>query len=684
MQFIDSDGLSRMPMEGRQGAARPKRRRPFYAAAVSGMAISVMAIGAAAFTGGAAAQGEPVAEMAQGAKPERMRTDTAGAANANANANANAAAESKIQLNTVGFPSAAAKWAVVPDGGAESARFSVVNEQDRLVLQGPLTAPATWPLADLTVRLADFSALQQPGTYRLKVGNGPAARVSAPFKVGASVYQPLTAAAIRAFYFNRAGIAISSALGGVYARRAGHPDTRVLIHASAAGPKRRAGEVISSPKGWYDAGDYNKYIVNSGISTYTLLAAYEHFPSFYKTLPVGLPESGNGLPDLLNEALWNLDWMLTMQDPADGGVYHKLTNLTFDGMVMPEAATMDRYVVQKTTAATLDFAAVMAAASRVLAPFDAQAPGRSARMRAAALAAWDWAQQHRLALYQQPADVVTGAYDDTRLNDEFAWAAAELWVTTREARFLEAIHIEEAGIHVPTWSDVDGLVWVTLAQHLSSLPAAQQAVVQQRLRALAERLIRQWKQSAWRVPMQAADYKWGSNSEVLNQALMLIQAVRLVDAHPTVAKASSRDRFRQEALAAAQSNLDYVLGRNPMGRSQVTGFGWKPPLHPHHRPSQADGIADPVPGFLVGGANPGQQDKAECPMGYPSSLTALSWLDDVCSYASNEVAINWNAPLVYVAGALDVLGSGPAGLTQQRPAAAAATHTTKITKKGSP
>ena len=121
-----------------------------------------------------------------------------------------------------------------------------------------------------------------------------------------------------------------------------------------------------------------------------LLAAYEHFPGFYQQLTVGLPESGHGLPDVLNEALWNLDWMLTMQDPNDGGVYHKLTNKVFDGMVMPEKATAPRYVVQKTTTATLDFAAVMAVASRVLEPFDSQQPGRSARYLAAAESAWRW------------------------------------------------------------------------------------------------------------------------------------------------------------------------------------------------------------------------------------------------------------------------------------------------------
>jgi endoglucanase len=141
--------------------------------------------------------------------------------------------------------------------------------------------------------------------------------------------------------------------------------------------------------------------------------------------------------------------------------------------------------------------------------------------------------------------------------------------------------------------------------------------------------------------MRAQDYDWGSNSGVLNRALMLIQGYRL--------------QPQPDTLAAAQALFDHVLGRNPLGQSMVTGFGAKPPLHPHHRPSEADGVDAPVPGFLVGGPNAGQQDLKDCPVPYASKLPALSYLDHFCSYASNEVAINWNAPLVYVSAALQVL-----------------------------
>jgi endoglucanase len=132
--------------------------------------------------------------------------------------------------------------------------------------------------------------------------------------------------------------------------------------------------VISSPRGWYDAGDYNKYVVNSGITMGTLLSLYEDFPSYFENFNTNIPESNNGVPDLLDEVIWNLRWMLTMQDPADGGVYHKLTNPRFDGMVMPDAAKNPRYVVQKNTIATLDFVAVTAQSGRILKAFENKFP----------------------------------------------------------------------------------------------------------------------------------------------------------------------------------------------------------------------------------------------------------------------------------------------------------------------
>jgi endoglucanase len=546
-----------------------------------------------------------------------------------------------VAVNQVGYLPGGAKWAALPAGAGDEFRL-VRAGSGEVVLRGRLGAAQTWAPAGQAVRLADFSALAEPGEYELRADGVP---TSPRVRVAADAYAALTAASLKAFYFNRASTALEARHAGRWARPAGHPDTDVRVHASAASAQRPEGTRIASPKGWYDAGDYNKYIVNSGITVYTLLSAWEQFPALFKAQQLDIPESNDGprdLPDVLDEALWNLEWMLTMQDPADGGVYHKLTNKSFDGNQMPHETRGERYVVQKSTAAALDFAAVMAHASRVFKPFEAQRPGLSARMQDAARAAWRWAQANPKAIYRQPADIKTGEYGDAKLDDEFAWAAAELYLTTGEAGYREALALDKLHIGVPSWSDVGGLAWMSLAQNRARLPKADAELVTRRVRGFGDELAATWRASAYRLTMAApADFVWGSNAHALNQALMLIQAYRL-----------GNDRAQ---LDAAQSVLDYVLGRNPLGMSYVTGIGQRSPMHPHHRPSEADGVVDPVPGFIVGGPNPGQQDKAGCPVPYPSPLPALSYIDHGCSYAANEVAINWNAPLVYVSAALQAL-----------------------------
>lgn len=544
----------------------------------------------------------------------------------------------KVRINQVGYLPASTKQALVPAG--DQTWFTVINTStDREVFRGQLSEPMAWPLADEVARIADFSALKTPGEYRIQVKG---VKASYHFRIDEAAYEAVNAASIRAFYLNRVSIELLPEFAGDYARPAGHPDTRVLVHASAASKQRPEGTVIASPKGWYDAGDYNKYIVNSGISTYTLLSAYEHFPEFYRQQSLNIPESGNQVPDLLDEIWWNLEWMLTMQDPEDGGVYHKLTNKQFDGVIMPHEAVTPRYVVQKTTTAALNFAAVMASASRVFAEYESAWPGVSQNMLAAAESAWRWAVANPDVAYQQPEDIATGAYGDGQFADEFAWAAAELYITTGNDNYYRTFALSKPVIGVSSWSQVQGLPWISLAHHLDRLtPAADKHHIREQVLGEARSLLEASQASVYRLPMQAGDFKWGSNSVALNQAVMVLQGYRL-----------SGERAY---LDVAQSLLDYTLGKNPLNTSYVTGFGSRSPQHIHHRPSEADGIRAPIPGFIAGGPNPGQQDLDDCPQAYPSHLPAKSWLDHWCSYASNEVAINWNAPLVYVSGAVQVL-----------------------------
>jgi len=550
------------------------------------------------------------------------------------------AIEGLIRLNQLGYHSQAPKLALVP--GAASGDFEVVSTVDNsVVYTGSLSAAEVWQPSGERLRRADFSSLTSAGQFKLRV-DGVAD--SHPFNIGGpEIYADLHDATIKAYYFNRASTELLAEHAGPFARAAGHPDDNVLVHASAADADNPAGSALSAPKGWYDAGDYNKYIVNSGISTYTLLMAYAHYPQAYSR-ELNIPESGNALPDILDEVLWNLDWMLAMQD-SDGGVYHKLTTLRFSGEQMPSAATEPRYVVKKSTAAALDFAATLAAAVRVLEPFAAQLPtGKLAQMESASIAAWDWAQANPEVLYSQAdadlSDVHTGEYGDWRLDDEFAWAAAELFLTTEDEKYKQAFITADMAIDVPGWQNVQGLAYMSLANEGQSLVSTEEFnQIAGQVRTLADTIVSDYQASVVRVAMNTEDFFWGSNSQALNKAMMLLQAYRLTP--------------QSTYLDAAYALLDYVLGRNVTDYSMVTGFGERSPMAPHHRVSEADNVAAPIPGFVVGGPQPGQQD--ECT--YPADEPARSYLDSWCSYSTNEVTINWNAPMVYLLGALTHIAS---------------------------
>lgn len=550
-----------------------------------------------------------------------------------------------IRLNQNGFYPNAPKIAEVTISFGK--HFSVINTYNKTVFVGLLKKSVKKNFAGNYTWIADFSKLKMPGIFYLSVKG---AGNSYPFEIKKNVNQKVAAGLIKAYYFMRASIPLKTKFAGKWARAEGHPDTKVLIHQSAESTGRPAGTVISSPRGWYDAGDYNKYIVNSGISTSTLLSLYEDFPQHMNAVNLNIPESGNHIPDVLNEVLWNLRWMLTMQDPGDGGVYHKLTDAAFDKFEMPDKDTARRYVVQKGTAATLDFAAVMAQSSRIFKEFPKQLPGLSDSCLRAAEKAWAWAQKNPDLVYDQdginkkfkPA-ITTGGYGDRNFSDEFIWASAELYIATKDEKFLNGIDLlRDEKMPVPAWGQVRLLGYYSLinnAENLGKKAPKELPEIKKRLLMLADSMAKGVEETAFQTVMDKSvrNFGWGSNSVAGNQGVALIKAYKL--------------SHNKKYLDVALDNLDYLLGRNGTGYSYVTGFGKKTPMHPHHRPSASDGIADPIPGLLVGGPNPGMQDGIKVPSKVPDE----AYIDDQRAYAANEIAINWNAPMAYLANAIEAL-----------------------------
>ena len=551
----------------------------------------------------------------------------------------------QIRLNQVGYYPNTSKIAIVTGKVAYESFCIVSADGEDTLYEGGLGKEMKSAYSSTVTRIADLSAFRKTGDFILRIRG---VKQSFPFQIDNSVYHELGKAVLKGFYYQRSSMALEEKYAGKWNRGSGHSDAVVLIHPSAVTDDRPAGTKISSPGGWYDAGDYNKYIVNSGITMYTLLSAFEDFPNYYDTLKTNIPESQDKLPDVLNEVLYNLRWMFTMQDPFDGGVYHKCTNAEFDGMVMPGVTKTPRYVVQKSTAATLDFAAVMAQSARVFKKFKSQLPRLADSCLKASANAWLWALKHPAVEYDQARlnkeykpDIGTGAYGDKLLADEWMWAASEIFVTSKNKMYFEVIeqNINDS-VGLPSWSNVRMLAYYTMLRYQDNLPKYTSEMVQvmrKRLLKLADEYLNRVSSNAFATVMGQSrrDFVWGSNAVAANQGILLINAYFLTG--------------EKKYIFGALSNLDYLLGRNATGYCFVTGFGSKSPMHPHHRPSVADGIDEPVPGLLVGGPNPGRQDKCH----YLFTDPETSYVDSDCAYASNEVAINWNAPMAYLVNAIE-------------------------------
>jgi len=534
-------------------------------------------------------------------------------------------------FNQVGFLPGGEKIATVQAQDAADATFQIYSEDGKKqVFHGTLTSPVLDSTSGDRVALADFSGVTAPGTYRFAAQG----KRSEPFYIGKDAYRNALRLTVRSFYGQRCGCAVD--LGGGYRHPACHMSG--AYHATSG----RQG-AVGNHGGWHDAGDYGRYVVNCGLSVGTLLWAWELYPQVLQKLSLDIPESGGKVPDYLAEIRWNLEWMLSLQD-EDGGVWHKQTSEQFCGFVMPEKDELTSYVIgtgatpYKSTCATADLAAVMAIAARCYGAYD---PAFSARCLAAAKSGWSWAVAHPDVTFSNPPSIGTGGYDDKHCNDEILWASAELWRTTGdqqyERTFLDGVEAlaPEKSIWVPSWPGLASMAYWTylLAERRISEPLKSR-ILKQTMDA-AQTLITRRNASGYGHTLAAVDYRWGSNSIAANQSLLLLMA----------------NHFQPDlrAVEAALGNLHYLLGRNCFGVSWVTQVGTNPFQHPHHRPSIADNISAPWPGLMSGGPNAKPAEPAGLTL--PELPPMRMWMDDYRAYSLNEVAINWNAPLVFLLAA---------------------------------
>ena len=576
-----------------------------------------------------------------------------------------------IRINQVGFyPDQEKTLTLEQSNKCEKVEIYKAGTDEK-VWEGAALRTAVSPWSGKERRIFDFSEITEPGTYTVKAGKD-----TADFTISQTAYDELAKAALTAFYHQRSGMDLDPEIAGKWARKGGHPDTEVLIHSSAATESRPEGTIISSPKGWYDAGDYNKYIVNSGYSLGLMAEAFLMFPASrdkYEDLWEFSKATSAICEPAFDELFYNEEWMWTMQDPEDGGVYHKLTTPNFEGFVTPTECGQQRYVVQKSVTAALDFAGSLYSMARLhsyaLLDCDKNAYKIYKVRFDKAEAAYAWAKANPDALYHQnrlnetyDPDITTGAYGDYSASDEFFWAASSLYLATKKAEYLEDVkqHFPEnfklmswghvAPLGVFNWLQYEKQMLADKGHNTGAIKHQEQKIIDRCKAMLLEYCAAAVKDAEGSCFNNAfgnrpEEFGWGCCSSFCDQSICFLYAYDITG--------------DKKYLDNAFRNMNYILGQNATGYCYVTGFGSKSPMFPHSRLCHSDGVDAPIPGLLVGGPNPMQNDIAEV-IKYDSDYPDESYMDIMPSYASNEIAINWNASLVAAASWLAYLSEAVA------------------------
>lgn len=518
-----------------------------------------------------------------------------------------------VRVNTVGFRPQATKIATLLP---KAEQFRVVRADDgKVVLAGLPSATVRSEPGDTNeeLKLADFSALREPGRYRLLIpglGDSPEFGIADDAWVGA--YRSVA----RGFYLWRCGVEVSADWDGQsYLQRPCHLEDGSMEFAGG-----KPGEHRDGTGGWHDAGDYNKYVVNAAFSMGMMFRAWEHFRPAVERVSLGLPESGRGMPCLLAELKFETLWLFKMQR-EDGAVFHKLSAKDFNFWGAADQDRSPRFFSPVGSSATAGFAAVMALGARHFREFDAALADRCLD---AARRAQAWLAAHPDHLEPDQSALKTGTYPcgdgAYRL-----WALQEWWETTGDAAALKAFESRSERFFFshggPSWGSVEDLA---LTGYLLGRRNGEKSL--QRLGAIRANLLfvaREGVNTARSNPHgrglggAKSQFYWGCNGNVASQTLLFFAADRL---EPDPAFADAAERC-----------VGHLLGRNYHGRSYVTGVGFQPPQRTHDRRG-----APQLPGYLVGGPWP----------------SAREYQDVMADASRNEIAINWNASLLYALAGL--------------------------------
>ncbi|NCA70960.1 MAG: hypothetical protein EOM91_12795 [Sphingobacteriia bacterium] len=508
-----------------------------------------------------------------------------------------------IKVNQVGYAPSATKIAFIGnwlgDLGpmpVDAQTFQIVDARTgEQVYQGELRLRmAADPSSGEDVHTADFSDLSTPGTWRVRV---PGIGQSHPFEIADDVYDEVYRATMRVFYHKRNTSLTAPFADPGYERDGIDPGLNALLHPILAEYPLTRGETPFEFKpisgGWYDAGDYGQYIHNAAPVWGLFGLAWDlAAPGQFSDGELGIPESGNGIPDLIDELGWGMEWALSMQD-TDGGVYWRVTPASWD-WDMPGDLIEPRYIYEKTTRATAQFAAMGAIYSRLIRPYD---PERADTLLDAARRAWSHANSHPFwppegVLYQNPPELSGGGtYAVKSAKPELLWAAAELYRVTGETSYQDAVRrlLAQSPIDLTGAPFTTFPLWALLMAEHDSRDVLLLEQARRGLAVAADMKLERAEGSAYRSPKHPyIPYTGWSNFAASPMWSVALLQGHYLTGHPIY-------------LDLAWQVVDIMLGANPLSRTWLTGIGANPVTDPLDRISLSDDMDAPLRGLPVPG-----------------------------------------------------------------------------------
>lgn len=521
-----------------------------------------------------------------------------------------------VHINQVGYMPKQRKVAIFP--GHNGNYFDIKDAKtNKIVATFPLSQNTYSEYTDEYVAYGEFTDFNLNGEYYLESSFG---FKSYNFEINDNVYGNLLKEVINSFTLQRCGMEISEELSLSMAHDACHIDLAKIYYHNTP---------IDVTGGWHDAGDYGRYVDTGFKALSDLLIAYIDNNNKFDD-DTNKINSNNGVVDLLDEIKYELDWMMKMQDES-GGVHMVASSMHFADIVSPEDDKEDVIVFDISPISTAEFSSIMALASYVYKDIDKE---YSDKCLDKSLKAYEFAM-HNNYEKNMPSEYHAGRYAKTNLEYYRYYMGIALWYATDDKQYYDYAMTQYNSNN----NDLYILNWNPLLFYPSYLVLKKANSSFENYNLIKDRFIghanyqsEMINNNIYRNNLNDV-LTWGSNQIVADNAMQLMMAYNLTN--------------NLEYYDNATELLDYLLGKNCLNKSFITGYGDDYPKNLHHRTTMSKDTY--FKGVLVGGPNMSMEDKAMYDS-FNNQNKKAQWmyLDDINSYSTNETAIQYNSSLIYL------------------------------------